>query len=1858
MKDFSHAFSTYRNEAGNRQRGSMVPNPKAALFNSDLSKWQTKEVITMERTFFKAVQMNADLSQWKVAKVENLKETFQGASGFTGFGISDWSVASVVLTALMADTFAPPVALTDCTKRKIYNVWTSNAAWKSPLSSWGSSKCITQCPAGSGFTPEIVAWPSSTDAKCEMCPSGSYSAETDKNVCMTHSVPSCSAGSPVISGTPTSDATCKGDCATGTFRDSGTCQTHTVSKCPPGSGYTRGNAVDDSTCTVCLAGTYSKDDDTSPCRVHSISPCDPGNGYVGGSSSSDAACSPCSTGTYATGGLASAACKDCPLGRFTAEAGQAVCTAQTCAAGEYIADQTKARTTDGTDCIGCVAGMFRAGSAQATLADKQVTTVGTLACTTHSKCDSECGGPCSKTADECGRTAVPEDPVDPIDPTEAAPSPSADKRVPSPAPSSMSPAPATPGACSLGVSTWDAEHRHFVFSAGQFTVADAGSFSNRLEGDAMRALNVPRGCVAIVFNNSMFKGANCTLPGPGYYDSYYDSPTNTKCLNNVGVSSVQILNDPTYGQTANVTERGVVDGVVDGAAPARPTPDEVPTLVPAACWADFLLESGAFADTGGIRGGQTGVGNRTFDSATDAVIANRVGLLLSARVGAVTYGRRGNNPGAFWPLDGLFLAVGRGGEQATVVVSDSPQCAKFASEAVTVTVTVGGIDAPIRNRSADGLRLIVELPSYDDVCSSGGCGVSQAIRVKGTQRMKYAPPSAWWAVNQVVSWACPPLCPTGSRARATTNESSQLHPANTAALRKSVGGITYVQSCSNTSSASSSSAPPPSPFSSVLSPSSSPAPAPLASPAVVGQGPALTPAAAADDKNKDPSGARCAKAMDGMIPFVTDPRSCLDPTQARVAPCAYGGGGSCQCCPANARCPGGARTWPKRGFWVRNETSTFAEMCEPPQMKRCLGMVHGSMSDRQCGAGYRGSRCGKCAKAYYSNPITGGCQACSLFNASAFYNGTVQTGPDLEIIAPLLWLVLALALSFFVVFALVFFIQRRQGGSLTGGLSRAVDFFCYLIILLQTTLYVANDSVKSTSDVVLDRFNGTDAGEFVKSFFEHVSVLQLDFSLTVKLPCLGGDPLAFEKAYAGLTCFLVVMYIVAILVLPRLAVVQRSLLAKARRGGKGHLLYQEFTYKIATWLVLTHAVSCRIALSNMYCADEGGEGDTPYGGDDDASCLMMARDPAWWILFLVHGIGFPLATLLGAIFARRRLLGGTCCSDTKSTTDNQLSDTRATGEVGLWRYYLDQDFKATFHWFREVNMLVVMIVVCSETSIQPKLRSTPQQRGRVDLSRTCIQATAVTLYLILLCAMKPFVASKLRHWKQWVTASNQGSTLLLILTRLLAEQARVTSGSSAGEASALVGAFNSTYGAPTQASEIPAIFTAGLVFMYISTGACILQFVVLAVSFLFSLFIGAKVEEVVIVEETRKKVLAVAAEKAEVDRRAQGGLQTQDNNVEDNDDHGIELAMVENPLSRRSQCMQSVDLSGESRCIQSIDFSGDGSIDYSTSFMFAKKPVSARTSTRRSTGSGARVAPKAEVVEEKQLGSEEEEAAEAENVLSELGELARIEAEAEAEKEARQAKEVAESAAAKALADEWEAHAVAEAAAKAEAEEWEAYAAGEASKAAAQTLAEEEAKAAAEAEAVAEAAALATAEAYNRDQVQDDSKYAEEDEWTVHLDADTGFYYRRNNRTEERVWCDVDEEDADAEAEEAEEVEEVDVVVVGAPTPEDDSLATARSRLRSVMASVEGNDATNDERGDLANMISDTRGDWVEVCDMDGSVLGASLAGRTVYYNRKTYETRLAKPSGWVRMQAQEVNKRKSKRLTVFERPKGASFIF
>ena len=133
-----------------------------------------------------------------------------------------------------------------------------------------------------------------------------------------------------------------------------------------------------------------------------------------------------------------------------------------------------------------------------------------------------------------------------------------------------------------------------------------------------------------------------------------------------------------------------------------------------------------------------------------------------------------------------------------------------------------------------------------------------------------------------------------------------------------------------------------------------------------------------------------------------------------------------------------------------------------------------------------------------------------------------------------------------------------------------------------------------------------------------------------------------------------------------------------------------------------------------------------------------------------------------------------------------------------------------------------------------------------------------------------------------------------------------------------------------------------------------------------------------------------------------------------------------------------------------------------------------------------------------------------------------------------------------------------------------------------------------------------------------------EEEWTIHMDEGSGRRYSVSSWTGETKWIDPEV----IVEEEGEEKEVVDAVEVD----DGDDLATVKSRLRRVMTNSA--DGTNlGMNAAFLALVSDTRGDWVEVCDTDGSVLGAQLRGCTVYYNRETYETRLTKPPGWVLLQ-------------------------
>jgi hypothetical protein len=103
------------------------------------------------------------------------------------------------------------------------------------------------------------------------------------------------------------------------------------------------------------------------------------------------------------------------------------------------------------------------------------------------------------------------------------------------------------------------------------------------------------------------------------------------------------------------------------------------------------------------------------------------------------------------------------------------------------------------------------------------------------------------------------------------------------------------------------------------------------------------------------------------------------------------------------------------------------------------------------------------------------------------------------------------------------------------------------------------------------------------------------------------------------------------------------------------------------------------------------------------------------------------------------------------------------------------------------------------------------------------------------------VSSRARFWKFYVSTFNKITTLLIVVARLVAEQAR-------GYDQALGGTRD----------EARDVLRAGLVLMVLSCVACGGQFLVLVIMFVWSLTEAAKKEQVEIVRKRRAREMALA----------------------------------------------------------------------------------------------------------------------------------------------------------------------------------------------------------------------------------------------------------------------------------------------------------------------------------------------------------------------------------------------------------------
>jgi hypothetical protein len=134
--------------------------------------------------------------------------------------------------------------------------------------------------------------------------------------------------------------------------------------------------------------------------------------------------------------------------------------------------------------------------------------------------------------------------------------------------------------------------------------------------------------------------------------------------------------------------------------------------------------------------------------------------------------------------------------------------------------------------------------------------------------------------------------------------------------------------------------------------------------------------------------------------------------------------------------------------------------------------------------------------------------------------------------------------------------------------------------------------------------------------------------------------------------------------------------------------------------------------------------------------------------------------------------GKFCCRDPEHVVKQQVANIRpATAAVDMWRYFVHADFQARYFWFKHARMLLLLLLIVVPEVAKAPPTATAATKAQADLSRSVLQASSLTVYLLLLVVLRPYVGNKYRSWKLYVTVFNNFTALTVVVARLVAEQA-------------------------------------------------------------------------------------------------------------------------------------------------------------------------------------------------------------------------------------------------------------------------------------------------------------------------------------------------------------------------------------------------------------------------------------------------------------------------------------------------------
>jgi len=434
--------------------------------------------------------------------------------------------------------------------------------------------------------------------------------------------------------------------------------------------------------------------------------------------------------------------------------------------------------------------------------------------------------------------------------------------------------------------------------------------------------------------------------------------------------------------------------------------------------------------------------------------------------------------------------------------------------------------------------------------------------------------------------------------------------------------------------------------------------------------------------------------------------------------CAFGTRDDCRRCALNAFCPGGFRMWPMEGYWTESEEVGSVTKCPSPPKLRCRGWDI-TDSEAECGEGFAGVLCARCAEGYHS--LLDLCVPC----------------PEDHTLLLSVGLLAGFALTLFVLIRVClcaspiyrqleqqdqddmgqlqkhlppipsecpagvqpsFLFQKETQEEREKKLKKleeliawqARDFVVWTLLFLQNIAIVVTSAGSNNTVFVL--------------VFSWLKIFSLDFQ-AVGPECHGqfGGFLSHIVMLATDVAALIVYFL---LTMP--CALNRQRVAKRYKG------------RLMTFLVAMYAPSVYMAMGLTYCV-ESNDGKWVSWYNPDYACAAGAHLHVMALgsfVLLIHGIGFPLYT-----FVRMR--------EVFVTNDDRMNAIH-------YRMFFGDDFKSESFWVHHCQMMV-RCAVCA-TSVY-----FTAYNEEVQWLRLCINTLACSSLLAILAMIRPYVPHM--EWK-------------------------------------------------------------------------------------------------------------------------------------------------------------------------------------------------------------------------------------------------------------------------------------------------------------------------------------------------------------------------------------------------------------------------------------------------------------------------------------------------------------------------------